>query len=210
MFLEFRDDIQKALNRNEITMSVLIDYSKAFDTINHETLLKKLVNLNFSKSSIKIIMSYLANRHQYTQIDDAVSCRLPMYFGVPQGSILGPVLFNIYVANLPSTIKSDSIQYADDATVYKSCKKTHIIPTVRQLETDISSLCKWSSNNGLIFNRDKLKYMFSTKRGDQTTDKSFLIRSGEKSIPQESTVKLLGLIFDKHLTWSEQINQSAY
>ena len=214
MLLKFRDDIQKALNRNEITMSVLIDYSKAFDTINHEILVKKLINLNFSKSSIRIIMSYLTNRHQYTQVDDVVSCRLPIYFGVPQGSILGPVLFNIYVADLSSSIKSDSIQYADDTTIYKSCKRSDITHTVKQVETDISNLCKWSINNGLLFNRDKLKFIvFSKKRGEQFTNKSILMRSAKKSIPQETSVKLLGLTFDQHLTWTTHINsviKSAY
>ena len=65
ILLKFRDDIQKALNKNEITMSVFVDYSKVFDTIQHEILIKKLVNLNFSNSSIKIILTYLSNRQQH-------------------------------------------------------------------------------------------------------------------------------------------------
>ena len=83
ILLKFRDDIQKALNKNEITMSVFIDYSKAFDT---------MVNLNFSNSSIKIIISYnhYKNRQQYVQLDDKKSTYRPIYFGVPQDSILDP------------------------------------------------------------------------------------------------------------------------
>ena len=87
LLLKFRDDIQKAMNKHEITLSVLIDYSKAFDTINHELLLKKLVEFNFSNSTKKILMSYLTNRHQFVQIKDKSSKELPVYFGVPQGSI---------------------------------------------------------------------------------------------------------------------------
>ena len=118
LLLKFRNDIRKALNWNEITISVLIDYSKAFDTINHKTLLEKLVSLNFSKRTIKIIMSYLTNRHQYEQIDDQISPISSVHFGVPQGSVLAPILFNIYVAELPSCIDSDSIQCADETRVY--------------------------------------------------------------------------------------------
>ena len=83
------------MNKHEITLSVLIDYSKAFDTINHELLLKKLVEFNFSNSTKKILMSYLTNRHQFVQIKDKSSKELPVYFGVPQGSILSPILLNL-------------------------------------------------------------------------------------------------------------------
>ena len=134
LLLKFRDNIQKALNRNEITMSVTTDYSKASDTIDHETLIRKLVSLNFSNSSIKIMLSYLTNRKQYVQVNDKQSTRLPIYFRVPQGSILGPVLFNIYVAKLSTCIDSNSIQYADDTNIYKSSSKANAISNTRTLE----------------------------------------------------------------------------
>ena len=130
LLLKFRDDIQKAPNRNERTMSVMIYNSKAFNTIDHEYLIRKLVTLNFSNSSIKIILSYLTNRKQYAQVNDKQSTRLPIYFGVPQCSILAPVLFNIYVAKLSTYIESNSIQHADDTNIYKRSSKANIIPTI--------------------------------------------------------------------------------
>ena len=199
LLLKFRDDIQKSLNRNEIMISVMIDYWKAFDTIDRESLIRKLVSLNFSNNSMKIVLSYLTNRKQYAQVNDKQSTRLPIYFGVPQGSIMGPLLFNIYVAKLSTCIESDSIQYADDTNIYKSSSKANTIPTIRTLENDISELLKWSKNNGLVFNNNKLKIIvFSSKKSNN--DKNFLVRSKGLSVPQEPTAKLLGATFDQHLT----------
>ena len=146
-------------------MSVFIDYSKAFDTIQHETLIKKLANLNFSNSSIKIILSYLSNRQQYVQLDDKKSSYRPIYFEVPQGNILGPVLFNIYVLSLPSCLKSNSIQYADDSNLHLSNIISNIQSAISVLETDIKNLNTWSKNNGLVFSNDKLlSVLFTSKR----------------------------------------------
>ena len=142
LLLKFRDDIQKVLNRNEITMPAMIDYSKAFDTIDHESLIRKLASLNFSNSSIKIILNYLTNRKQYVQVNDKQSTQLPIYFGVPQGSILGPVLFNICVAKLSRCIASNSIQYGDDTNIYKSSSEANTMSTIRALENDIPELLK--------------------------------------------------------------------
>ena len=182
----------------------MIDYSKAFDTIDHESLIRKLASLNFSNSSIKIILNYLTNRKQYVQVNDKQSTQLPIYFGVPQGSILGPVLFNICVAKLSRCIASNSIQYGDDTNIYKSSSKANTISTIRALENDISEPLKWSKNNGLVYNNDKLKsIVISSKKSND--DKSFLIRAKGKSIQREPTAMLLGVTFDEHVTWKEQI-----
>ena len=210
LLLKLRDDIKRAMRNNEITLSVLIDDSKAFDTIDHEILLKKLISMNFSRGAIKILMSYLSNRQQYVQVDCHCSMHLPIYFGVPQGSILGPVIFNLYVAELPNYITSDSIQYVDDTTLYRSCKLNRIESNIKVLECDLAALSTWSSENGLVFNNDKLKYMFLSAKSNEkhkiTNYKSYLIRSNSKSIQQEKNVKLLGVTFDQHMTWNEHVN----
>ena len=155
-------------------------------------------------------MSYLTNRHQFVQVEDRSSKKLPVHFGVPQGSILGPILFNLYVAELPNCIKAKSIQYADDTTLYESSKETNIISLIKVLEQDLTSLSSWSNGKMLIFNSDKLKCVsFSKTRGSF----SYLMRYDKKSIPYGKSAKLLGVTFDKNLNWSDHINntlQSCY
>ena len=116
-----RDDIKRAMNKSEVRLAILIDYSKAFDTIDQNILSEKLLKFNFSPQAIEIIFSYISDRKQYVQVDDKSSEMSNMYFRVPQGSILGPVLFNLYVADLSEILSTTSAQYADDTTIYDIC-----------------------------------------------------------------------------------------
>ena len=175
-------------------MSVFTDYSKAFEIIQHEALIKKLVNLNLSNSSIKIILSYLRNRQQYVRLDDKKSSYQPIYFGVPQSSIYGPVLFNIYVSSLSLCLKYNFIKYADGTSLYLSNFIRNIQSTISIIEIEIKNLNTWSENNGLVFNNDELlSVLFTYKR--TVYDQSCLIKSNGKSIKQKPTAKLLGITF---------------
>lgn len=118
LLLKLRDNIKKATAKCEVTLSVLIDYSKAFDTIDHGMPLTKLQNLNFSKDPIEILSSYLKNRFQYVEIEDKQSIKR-INFGVPQGSILGPVLFNY------------PFQYVDDTMLYRHSKINSLLMSVK-------------------------------------------------------------------------------
>ena len=124
-------------------------------------------------------MSYFNNRQQSVQIDDQTSPKSPVHFGVPQRSILDPTLFNIYAAELPSCIDSDSIQYADNTTIYRTCRPNDIVQQIYKLENDIKTVSQWSVENRLVFNNDNFKCItFSSKR--KVVDKSYLIRSNTK------------------------------
>ena len=133
-----------------------------------------------------------------------------MFFGVPQGSILGPVLFNLYVAELADRTYSKTIQYADGTTLYRHCKISTLHECVFAIQKDVEKLLSWSQQNNLIFNCDKLQsILFSSSRlssKHNLEDSSLLIRCSRQSIQQKANVKLLGVIFDQHLTWIDQIN----
>ena len=102
------------------------------------SLIRNLVSLNFSNSSTKIIQSYFTNQKQYVQVNDKRSAQLPIYFTVPQCSILGLILFNVYVAKLSMCIDCNPVQYEDDSNICKSSSKANTISTIRTLENDIS------------------------------------------------------------------------
>ena len=122
ILLKFRDDIKRATNTSNVTLEILNDYCKAFDTIVHLTLLEKLHKLNVSMQALKLIHSYVSERKQFVQVDDITSSVKLNCFGVPQDNISGPVFFNLYVIDLVENVTCDFLQYADDSTLCKHSK----------------------------------------------------------------------------------------
>ena len=167
ILLKLRDDIVKSMNRGEVTLSLAADYSKAFDTVNYNTLIARLKELRFSASALKLITSYLIGRKQYVKIDHLTSNYENVVFGVPQGSILGPVLFNIYVSDLSAKASDGGhvIQYADDTTLYRHCKLKNLANTEKLIQNDINTIMYWSRNKNLLFNHKKtVTMLFSTSQ----------------------------------------------
>ena len=121
LLLKFRDDI-----KGEVTLGILLDYFKAFDTSDHPTLLEKLHKLNFSEKSLKLIHSYVSERRQFVQVDEISSYVKLNNFGVPQGSILGPALFTFYIIHLLENVTGDFLRYADDSTLCKHSKPNNL------------------------------------------------------------------------------------
>ena len=116
-FLGIKDDIIRAMKKREISLMVLADYSKAFDTVGFQSIITKLHKLNFSKSFLMWVLNYMSNREQFVQTDDRTSS-MTVDFGIPQGSILGPLFYNLYVADLQENIDKQvtCFQYANDST----------------------------------------------------------------------------------------------
>ena len=128
VLLRMRDDPFKAMKKGDVTLMVLADFFKACDTLHYGTLISKLSSLGFSKSFLHGLTSYLSDRTHFVQIDVRISTPERVRFGVPQGSILGPMLFNRYVSDLQENLPSSAkvYQYADDTTILISRRPSEL------------------------------------------------------------------------------------
>ena len=210
--IKFKNDILKAMDRGEITLALLADFSKAFDTVDFEILIKKLHALRFSKSTLYLIANYLSNRRQYVQINENMSPMLTVTNGVPQGSILGPILFNIYVHDMSKQTDAECVQYADDTNVYRHCKPQMLQNCCNQMNNDTNVIQTWSYDTNLIFNSKKTKCMlFRTNQMATRHNLDFNIQSNDgKSIERVASFKLLGITFKEDLSWNDHVKTSLH
>ena len=123
------------MKKGEVTLTILAEFSKAFDTIDYSKLLAELHVIGFSKKLLYLFRDYLSNCEQLVQIDDKTSEKLQIDFGVPQGSILGPVLFNLYVKTISSNGRSNYLLYADDTTMLCHTKVVDLQNTTTRCST---------------------------------------------------------------------------
>ena len=198
------DKISCALNDGETVLGVFLDFSKAFDCVNHEILLAKLEHYGIRGNALKWFHSYLTGRQQYVCYDGVNSTHRGIVCGVPQGSILGPVLFLLYINDLANV--SDilySILFADDSNVFISGKNIeHMINT---MNGELAKLMIWLECNRLSLNIKKTHYMlFSTKKCSVPDHINITIK-GIK-VGQVDHTKFLGVIIDSKLSWDYHIN----
>ena len=191
---------QESLDNKDIVGTILMDLSKAFDSLPHDLLLAKLAAYGFDKNSLKLLHSYLSNRLQRTKIGSSFSFWLEIVLGVPQGSILGPLLFNIFINDLLSIIQKTHIcNYADDNTIYSSASSTKDV--ILSLEHDLHHVLRWFSSNQLIANPDKFQMMLLG-----TNQTNIQINVNGFIIDQSDSVKLLGVTLDKTLSLQKHIS----
>ena len=199
--------IRSSLDKKENVAALLLDLSKAFDCINHRLLIAKLHAYGFSKNALSFVWSYLSDRCQRVGIDGSFSLWQDILDGVPQGSILGPLLFNIYINDFlfeqehwPNCPNVNLCNYADDNTFIASGESIEIVTA--KLENAFSLATAWFRDNGLQLNADKCKFIVFGKPDSQA--KHFIYLNGVK-LEDTDSVKLLGVTLDSQLTFFEHI-----
>ena len=190
---------KKELDNGKIAGALLTDLSKAFDCINHELIIAKLEAYGFDHGSLTYILSYLSDRKQRTKVNTSFSSWSNIKTGVPKGSILGPLLFNIYLNDIFYFVnKSDLTNYADDTTPYAIDTNTDAL--VQSLENDTLILIKWFRDNYLQLNADRCHLLITNH------DNGIPMNVGNEVIECENSVKLLGITIDTKLDFSKHVS----
>ena len=196
----------KLLDEGNCIDSIYLDFSKAFDSVPHERLLLKLQKYGIRGKAAEWIRSFLTDRHQQVKIKGSVSDWTPVLSGVPQGSVLGPLLFLIFINDLPDTQQNFIKIFADDTKIYGlASHENH-----SSIQKDLDSAFQWSNTWNLPFNTDKCKVMHIGRRNPQI---SYSLPNGHGNTRTElykvSEEKDLGVTFDQNLSFKAQIANSA-
>lgn len=209
--LNITDDIYDALEDTEVTILILLDYSKAFDCANHKLILAKLQKCGFHTDSLRWLESYLSKRSQQVVTEENTSPWEDIINGVPQGSILGPLLFTILISDIKSIIKHGKYHlYADDTQLYYRCKVSEVSETIKNINKDLDMVADFSLRNCLKLNNDKSNYIIIGSRQNLVKLAEHPlppIKIGNNPIERKLHVKNLGVIFDETLSWDKHINK---
>ena len=194
---------RKAFDERKVAGAILTDLSKAFDCLSHELLIAKLEAYGFDKSALKFIYDYLKKRMQRTKVNGSYSTWRELLNGVPQGSILGPLLFNIFINDVFFFLKNTKIaNFADDNTTYTV--ENDIMELLKTLESETFSVLNWFRINEMKPNQDKCHLLVADIDHKYYYSNSYVYLENA-FLESEDSVKLLGIKIDKNLNFKEHI-----
>lgn len=207
--LRVQNDILASLDKKQVVALVMLDLSAAFDTIDHDILLQRLERrFNITDNALAWVKSYLTGRHQCVSVNKSYSSDVPLTCGVPQGSVLGPLLFSMYMTPLSDIAKRFNILYhfyADDGQLYVAFNPKETV-SLDVLESCISSIKQWMQANMLKLNDGKTEFiMFASRYFASSTD-NLQLNIGSSQIPSSEKVRNLGAIFDSTMSMEAFVN----
>ena len=195
------DRLVRAMERGDFVIGLFLDFSKAFDTVDHKILIEKLEHYGIRGIALDWLVSYLDNRQQFVTYNEISSSRKTMLCGVPQGSILGPILFLLYINDLVNVCEhSMPFLFADDTNLFTSGSNLLELATV--VNDELKSISLWLKVNKLSLNVKKTHFMVFTSKKQVPKIK---ICIDEHSIAEEKSTKFLGIHIDNKLNWKKHI-----
>lgn len=198
----FYDKVTSYLDLNHAVDAVFFDFRKAFDTVPHHILISKVKSCGIDHLAFDWLSSFLYNRYQQVRITDVMSDSLGVGSGVIQGSVLGPILFNIFINDVDDVVKHGHIlKYADDIRIFISSPKNDADDLKMKMQHDIDSICRWATDSGMSFNVNKC---FSVSFGSSFSQRTYSIDN--ICIPRNSEYKDLGIIVNSALNFRSHIN----
>jgi hypothetical protein len=202
--IEFTADVLKTLQDRKQCDTIVMDFSKAFDKVSHSRLLYKLERVGIDPQTRKWIKSFLTGRTQTVIIDGEESTAVPVTSGVPQGSVLGPILFLVFIDDMPLYTKHSQVRlFADDTIVYLTVTA---IDDCEKLQEDLKSLEKWEKEWQMEFHPDKCNVLRITRKNTKII---FPYTLHSHVLAEVTSAKYLGVTISDDMTWSNHIDKTA-
>ncbi|KAG7302626.1 hypothetical protein JYU34_012573 [Plutella xylostella] len=208
--VKITDDVRQGMENGELTVLSLLDFSNAFNTVDFDILLGVLRSLNVSPTVIDWFHSYLHGRRQRIRIEESYSVWCSTTAGVPQGGVLSPLLFAIFINSISNNISSSYHLYADDLQIYNHAPISDLPVAIHKTNTDLDYILAWSQNYGLKVNPNKTQVIIlGSPRFSSFVDYNALppIVFDGVHIPWSKQVKNLGVYMDNAMTWKTQLDE---
>ena len=197
--------IKNSLDNRKFGCGIFIDLQKAFDTVNHHILLMKLEHYGIRGTTLNWFESYLSDRKQCVSVNGSYSCYLSVTCGVPQGSVLGPLLFLIYINDLPlSSSKLAFYLFADDTNIYCESESPDQLQSL--VNRELKKVKMWLEVNKLSLNIDKTNFIIF-KSPQRSLPETVSIKIGKFPIKRTCYVKFLGVLLDENLSWKYHLTE---